>query len=78
MRDVEAGRALRPVTGVGDRTGRTSALDASERAALLGAPADPVDGPDTLAPPKAAKESGGRGEGRDPASSIRKPCGPDR
>ncbi|MGW6837938.1 Lrp/AsnC family transcriptional regulator [Streptomyces sp. NPDC054949] len=55
VRDVEAGCVLRPVAGVGGWAGRTSALEASERAALLGAPGEPVDGPDALAPPKAAK-----------------------
>ncbi|MER5941589.1 AsnC family transcriptional regulator [Streptomyces sp. NPDC001928] len=40
IRDVEAGCVLRAVAGVGGWAGRTSALDASEQAALLG-PAPP-------------------------------------
>ncbi|MCT4351848.1 Lrp/AsnC family transcriptional regulator [Streptomyces sp. Je 1-79] len=49
MRDVEAACVLRPVAGVGGWSGRTSALDASEQAALRGpAPGSP-DGPEDLA-----------------------------
>ncbi|MFD9416031.1 Lrp/AsnC family transcriptional regulator [Streptomyces goshikiensis] len=41
VRDVEAGCLLRPVAGVGGWAGRTSALDAAERAALLGPEEEP-------------------------------------
>ncbi|MFD5737160.1 hypothetical protein ACFWIY_30760 [Streptomyces sioyaensis] len=43
IRDVEAGCVLR---GVGGWAGRTSALDASEQAALLGPTQEPPDGPE--------------------------------
>ncbi|MFD7232599.1 Lrp/AsnC family transcriptional regulator [Streptomyces sp. NPDC059881] len=49
VRDVEAGCVLRPVAGVGGWAGRTSALDASEQAALLGPTPESSDGPEVLA-----------------------------
>ncbi|MFI2371874.1 Lrp/AsnC family transcriptional regulator [Streptomyces sp. NPDC018833] len=49
IRDVEASCVLRPVAGVGGWAGRTSALDASEQAALLGPVPQSPDGPEVLA-----------------------------
>lgn len=49
IRDVEAGCVLRAVAGVGGWAGRTSALDASEQAALLGPAPEPPDGPEVPA-----------------------------
>ncbi|MCP9210479.1 Lrp/AsnC family transcriptional regulator [Streptomyces sp. NEAU-Y11] len=48
IRDVEAGCVLRPVAGVGGWAGRTSALDASEQAALLGVTPQSSDGAEAL------------------------------
>ncbi|WP_327411904.1 Lrp/AsnC family transcriptional regulator [Streptomyces sp. NBC_01233] len=45
IRDVEAGCVLRPVAGLGGWAGRTSALDASEQAALLSPATEPPGGP---------------------------------
>ncbi|MFF5809793.1 Lrp/AsnC family transcriptional regulator [Streptomyces sp. NPDC012746] len=57
VRDVEASCVLRPVAGVGGWAGRTAALEASERTALL----DPApEQPDDPAPARA--EAGGWGE----------------
>ncbi|WP_314245065.1 Lrp/AsnC family transcriptional regulator [Streptomyces kutzneri] len=44
VRDVEASCMLRPVAGVGGWAGRTRALGASERTALLGPVPDPAHG----------------------------------
>ncbi|MFE5919229.1 Lrp/AsnC family transcriptional regulator [Streptomyces sp. NPDC056468] len=49
IRDVEAGCVLRPVAGVGGWAGRTSALEASEQAALLGSAPESPQGPGVVA-----------------------------
>ncbi|MET7732000.1 Lrp/AsnC family transcriptional regulator [Streptomyces sp. NPDC005402] len=56
IRDVEASCLLRPVAGVGGWAGRTSALDASEQAALIGSTTEPPEGLEVSA------ESSGWGE----------------
>ncbi|MGW7433469.1 Lrp/AsnC family transcriptional regulator [Streptomyces sp. NPDC054861] len=70
IRDVEAGCVLRPVAGVGGWTGRTSALDASERAALLGSAEAPAlgDGPGPGGGTGAREPSGG-GEATGPGEA---------
>ncbi|MFD0008328.1 Lrp/AsnC family transcriptional regulator [Streptomyces sp. NPDC127178] len=49
VRDVEAGCVLRAVAGVGGWAGRTSALEASEQAALLDSAPESPQGPDVVA-----------------------------
>ncbi|MFF5482172.1 Lrp/AsnC family transcriptional regulator [Streptomyces sp. NPDC012935] len=49
IRDIEAGCVLRPVAGVGGWAGRTSALDASEQAALRSPAPESPERPEVLA-----------------------------
>ncbi|MEV6394552.1 Lrp/AsnC family transcriptional regulator [Streptomyces sp. NPDC051907] len=62
MRDIEAGCVLRPVAGVGGWAGRTSALDASEQAALLGPAPQSPESPQSPDGSEAPAEASGWGE----------------
>ncbi|MFG2981768.1 Lrp/AsnC family transcriptional regulator [Streptomyces sp. NPDC048258] len=60
VRDVEAGCVLRSVAGVGGWAGRTSALDASEQAALRSPAPDPPGAPEAPAEPSGWGEAEAR------------------